>query len=80
MTGLATSEERSSGMAAGSILSMGSRTRFWIVRIRRECDIAWLGWGRSSWRCFVVWEGAKAYRKEYERNKHLLLINGDIVL
>ncbi len=34
---LDTSEERSSGTAAGSILSIGLRTRFWIMRIRREC-------------------------------------------
>ena len=34
MIGLATSEERSLGMAARSILSSGSRTRFWIMRMR----------------------------------------------
>ncbi|KAF5413758.1 MAG: hypothetical protein C5S49_07825 [Candidatus Methanogaster sp.] len=35
--GLATGEERSLGMAAGSILSIGLQTRFWIMRTRREC-------------------------------------------
>ena len=45
MIGLATSEERSSGTAAGSILSIGSRTRFWIVRIRRDRDMALFGMG-----------------------------------
>ena len=34
MLGLATSEERSSGMGAGSILSIGSPTRYWIMRTR----------------------------------------------
>jgi hypothetical protein len=34
MIGWDTGEERSSGMAAGSILSIGSPTRFWIMRTR----------------------------------------------
>jgi hypothetical protein len=32
-------------MAAGSILSMGLRTRFWIVRIRRDRDMVLFGMG-----------------------------------
>jgi len=60
MTGLATSEERSSGMAAGSILSIRSPTRFWIMRIRREApstgtvrDGGWAHPGGALWWGFV---------------------------
>jgi len=80
MIGLVIREERSSGTAAGSILSIGSRTRFWIMRIRRECNSTVRDGGAHPDGALWGWAGAKAYRKEYERNKHLLLISGDIVL
>ena len=45
MIGLAIRGGRSSGTAAGSILSTGLRTRFWIMRIRRDRDMVLFGMG-----------------------------------
>ncbi|PHP45503.1 hypothetical protein B6V01_003730 [Methanosarcinales archaeon ex4572_44] len=68
LTTWATSEERSSDTAAGSILSIGSRTRYWNMRTRRECMVL-LGRGGGLILTVLLW-GVRIFIKYLPKYSH----------